>query len=325
MTLTTGPPNVARHQAFSVIIINYNTCGELYACLGSLVPEGPSHVVVVDNDSSDDSVEMVRSAYPWVELLVNERNVGYGAASNRAMAGCDTPYALLLNSDTRLESGALEALGGYLDQHPRAAIVGPRLVNPDGTLQATCYPFPRPFDTLVENSTYAVLLGRWIRRSVPGIRRLYWRTWPHDSARQVPWIKGAALAIRLDAFRAVGGFDESFFMYFEDADLCYRMKKAGWEVHFAPVATVAHVGGASTDKVRGDMAIQLVHSTHLFYRRHKSRWSVSIVNVMMKGLMLVRWVSGMLRLSFTSDAGKRSEIEKDMAVSYKILIGQERK
>ncbi len=124
--------------------------------------------------------------------------------------------------------------------------------------------FSTLLDTFLENSTVAVFLGRLIRRYIPGIRRLYWRTWPHDSARIVPWVKGAVLAIRREAFKAVGGFDESFFMYFEDADLCYRMKKAGWEIHFAPVTTIIHVGGASTDQVRTDMAVQLLHSTICF-------------------------------------------------------------
>jgi N-acetylglucosaminyl-diphospho-decaprenol L-rhamnosyltransferase len=267
---------------------------------------------------------MVRSKYPWVTLHANDTNLGYGAASNRAIAGCTTQYVLLLNSDTLLEPGALEALSHYLELHPRAAIVGPRLVNSDGTLQASCYPFPTPLDTFLENSICAIFLGRLIRRSVPGIRRLYWRTWPHDSAHIVPWVKGAALAIRLEAFNGVGGFDESFFMYFEDADLCYRMKKAGWEIHFAPVTTVVHLGGASTEQVRECMAVQQIHSTDLFYRRHSSRWSISVMTVIMKSLMLVRWIGGTFRLSFTHDASKRSAIEKGLTVSKEMLFGKRR-
>src|SRR5215204_3393022 len=112
----------------SVDIINHNTRGELQACLGSLEQGKAAKVVVVDNCSSDGSVEMVRSNFPWVTLWANRNNLGYGAAANQAIAGCRTPYVLLLNSDTCLQSGALEALGGYLDQHPRVALVGPRLV-----------------------------------------------------------------------------------------------------------------------------------------------------------------------------------------------------
>jgi GT2 family glycosyltransferase len=270
----------------SLVIVSYNTCRELGTCLASINRWAASQVVVVDNNSSDGSVEMVRSEFPWVTLCANQTNIGYGAAVNRAVKVCVSKYVLVLNSDTILQPGALEALSRYLDQHPRAAVVGPRLVNADGTLQASCYPFPAPHDTFLENSTCAIAVGRLIRRYVPGIRDLYLRTWPHNVARVVPWVKGAALAIRREAFDAIGGFDEAFFMYFEDADLCCRIQKAGWEVHFAPVTTVVHVGGASTDHVRADMAVQLLRSTDLFYQRHSARVSRTVMRLVMKSLVL---------------------------------------
>ena len=130
------------------------------------------------------------------------------------------------------------------------------------------------------------------------------------------------MAIRREAFNGVGGFDESFFMYCEDADLCYRMKKAGWEIHFAPVTTVVHVGGVSTEQVRKGMAVRLIQSTDLFYRRHSSRWSILVMRVILKSLMLVRFIDGTFRLSFTRDANKRSLIEKKIAVSRMILLGR---
>lgn len=321
MTLPAGHPYGTEADSIAVVIINYNTCQELQACLGSIKPEDASEVVVVDNNSSDGSVEMVRSKYPWVTLLANKTNVGYGAAANQAIANSTARYVVLLNSDTRLQPGSLKALSHYLDQHPRAAIVGPRLEGSDGTLQASCYPFPTPLDTFLENSTCAVFFGRLIRRYVPGIRGLYWRTWSHDSPRIVPWLKGAALAIRREVFNAVGGFDESFFMYFEDADLCCRMKNAGWQVHFAPVTTVVHVGGASTEQVRADMTAQLLHSTDLFYQRHSSRSSIAVMSVIVKSLMLAKWIGGTIRLAFTRDVKKCSAIAASIAASKKVLIG----
>lgn len=321
LTSGTGHPTAINKELLSVIIINYNTCQHLKACLDSIEQKAAKKVVVVDNHSSDGSVEMVRSAYPWVELQANEINVGYGAAANQAIAGCASQYVVLLNSDTILKPGALQALIRYCDQHPQAAIVGPRLVNSDGTVQASCYPFPTPLDTFLENSTCAVFLGRWVRRYIPGVRKLYLRTWPHDSVRIVPWIKGAAYAIRVEAFNEVNGFDESFFMYFEDADLCFRLKKAGWQVHFAPVTTVVHVGGASTEPSRAKMALQLLDSTYLLYQRHSSRWNFFFMNVIIKHLMLAKWVSGIIRLSSTRDADKRSAIEENIVVSHKMLFG----
>jgi len=203
----------------AVAIVNYNTREHLRACLATVQSEAPSETIVIDNASSDGSAEMVRAEYPWVTLHANQTNPGYGAAANQAIASCTAEYVLLLNSDTLLQAGALMALSSYLDLHPRAAIVGPRLVEPDGILQASCYPFPTPLNTFLENSTSAFLLGRLIRCHIPLLRNSYLRTWPHNAARVVPWLKGGALAIRRTAFDAVGGFDESYFMYFEDADL----------------------------------------------------------------------------------------------------------
>jgi len=320
MTVATRRPNDIETDSIAVVIINYNTCQELQACLESIKPEEAAHVFVVDNNSTDGSVEMVKSAYPRATLLSNQTNLGYGAAANQAIANCSDRYVLLLNSDTRLQPGALNFLSRYLDEHPEAAIVGPRLVDSDGTLQASCYPFPGPLDTFLENSTCAIFIGRLIRTYVPGIRWLYWRTWAHDSARIVPWVKGAALAIRREAFDAIGGFDESFFMYFEDADLCYRLKKSGWEIHFAPITTIVHVGGASTGQVRADMAVQLLHSTNLFYRRHRSRFSIGIATVILKGLMLAKWIGGSIRLPFARDAQRRSAIAHTIAASKRVFL-----
>ncbi|HJT22342.1 MAG TPA: glycosyltransferase family 2 protein [Nitrospira sp.] len=320
MTERASKPDDAARGSFAVIIINHNTRPELDACLSSLPRKDLSHVIVVDNDSIDGSAGMVTEKYPWVSLHANKTNVGYGAAANQAIAECTSEYLLLLNSDTRLQAGAIPSLGRYLGDHPRAAIVGPRLVNEDGTLQASCYSFPTPIDTILENSAIAVFLGQWIRNRIPGIRRLYWRTWPHDAARLVPWVKGAALAIRRKAFQEVGGFDISFFMYFEDADLCWRLRQAGWEIHFAPVTTVTHVGGASTAQVRSEMAVQLLQSTDLFYRRHRSRVTLVLMRIMVKMLILGKWLTGSLRLVFTHDVHRQQRLCEDRAAWQQALF-----
>src|SRR5438093_11267447 len=141
----------------AVAIVNHNTRDHLRECLATVQLEGPPELVVIDNASWDGSAEMVRAQYPSVTLRANKKNLGYGAAANQAFVSCAARYVLLLNSDTLLQPGALAALSGYLALHPRAAVVGPRLVDPDGTLQASCYPFPTPLDTFLENSATAIL------------------------------------------------------------------------------------------------------------------------------------------------------------------------
>jgi N-acetylglucosaminyl-diphospho-decaprenol L-rhamnosyltransferase len=307
-------------KPFAVAIVSYNTCERLRACLATVVAEAPSEIVVVDNASSDDSAAMVRNEYLNVVLQVNGTNVGYGAAANQAIARCRAEYVLLLNPDTLLRPGTLRALNRYLDQNPRAAIVGPRLLEADGKIQASCYPFPTPFDTLLENSAIAVFLGRRIRRYVPVLRNLYLRTWAHDRPRIVPWIKGAVLAIRRTAFDAVGGFDESYFMYFEDADLCYRLNAAGWQIHFTPEATVVHIGGVSTRQCRAEMSTRLLESTLLFYRKHASRLQCAAATFIIKALGLSKWLTGSVRLYLTRDPAKRSEIAAETAAWRNVLF-----
>jgi len=307
---------------FAVVIINYNTCELLRACLETVISEAPSEVIVVDNASSDDSVATVETEYPHVILQANRTNLGYGTAANQAMARCNAKYVLLLNADTLIRPRTLVELKRYLDHHPRAAIVGPRLEEPDGTLQASCYPFPTPLNTLLENSTIAVVLGRRIRRHVPFLRNLYLRTWPHACPRIVPWVKGAALAVRREAFEAVGGFDESFFMYFEDADLCYRLEQRGWEVHFTPTATVVHVGGASTVQCHAEMTVQLLASTLKFYQRHSSRIRYAEVITILKTMMLARWISGKVALYLTRDVSTRARLREEIAASQKVILGK---
>jgi len=247
----------------TVVIVSYNTCTHLQRCLETIPPHSLYTVVVVDNGSTDGSIEMVRQSYPHVTLMVLPENQGYGGASNQALLAATTPYALLLNSDTLLAPDTIPALIDYLEQHPQAAIVGPRLSNQDGTLQPSCYPFPTPWYLFLEESALWQV-AQWI----PLLKERYWRTWSHDRSRQVPWVLGAVLAMRCEAFQQVQGFDPAFFMYYEEVDLCYRLTQAQWQIHFAPVTEVMHVGGASTAAYRPAMLLTLYQSMVRYYRTH---------------------------------------------------------
>jgi GT2 family glycosyltransferase len=137
-------------------------------------------------------------------------------------------------------------------------------------------------------------------------------------------VKGAALAIRREAFEAVGGFDESFFMYFEDADLCYRLNAAGWQVHFAPVTTVRHVGGASTMQLRAEMAVQLFVNTIQFFQRHYSGIRLTELVLTMKSIVLARLIIDTVRFHITRDACKRAKIAEDVAAWQRALLRHQR-
>lgn len=261
-------------SAIAVAVVSYNTREHLRACLAKVFAESPIQVIVVDNGSSDGSGEMVAAEFPAAELHVDWSNRGYGAAANQAIARARAPYILLLNSDTIVQPGALDALSNYLDQHPSVGILAPRLLNPNGTLQRSCFPFPTPLLPFLGQRPLVRMLTR-----VPLLRDRHVTAWSHDQPRRVPWALGAALAVRRKAFDEVGGFDESFRMYFEETDLCYRLKVAGWETHFSPVTDVVHVGGASTSQYRAAMVAELFVSSLLFYEQHSSRLGLAVATV----------------------------------------------
>jgi GT2 family glycosyltransferase len=249
----------------SVAIVNFNAREYLGACLDSVMVEARGEVVVVDNASSDGSPEMVRARYPAVALRANTANVGYGAAANQAVQHCQGDYVLLLNADTTLTPGAMVALSAYMHRHPRAAVVGPLLRYPDGVPQRSYFAVPGTLGWFLENEP-AVWAIRWL----PLWRDRFLCFTPPIADRVVPWVHGAALLLRRTAFEAVGGFDESYFMYFEEVDLCLRLRALGYEIHFTPSAAVVHVGGVSTSQCRTAMLIAHFRSTERFYRRHYS-------------------------------------------------------
>ena len=299
-----------------IVVINFNTREHLRACLASIRTQPVGRVLVVDNASTDGSAGMVRREFPWVELRANAANPGYGTAANQALAECQASYSLLLNSDTRLKPGAIVALTAYLEAHPRAGVVGPRLLNPDGSPQPSCYSFPTPLHVLLEEST----LIRLIRR-LPGVREWLPRTAQRRGNGAVAWVLGAALALRVEAFRQVGGFDETFFLYAEEIDLSYRLRQAGWETHFAADASVIHTGGASSSQQRGDMLVQFYASLVHFYRRHYTRWQLTQLIWIMKSIVLARWLRDAARRRLDRERPSAPWLAEDVSAWRRILFG----
>lgn len=248
-----------------VVIVNYETPGLLDANLRSIVdPTSASvrEVIVVDNSATADDAERVVGKYPGVRLIRPQSNIGYGRAANEGIAAGIGEYALVLNADAHLHAGAVEALVGELDQHAQAGIVGPRLVDQHGRVQPSCARFPTPGRVLLHET------GLWkILRST----RFGDATRPFFDLSEpgaVPWVLGAALAIRRRDFDAVGGFDPGYFMYYEEVDLCRRLAARGALTRFTPAATVGHIGGASTAQEQAPMQREMFRSLARYVRRH---------------------------------------------------------
>jgi hypothetical protein len=251
-----------RMLKLSIIIVSWNTRDLLEACLASVFahpPEAAFEVWVVDNDSEDDSVAMARAQFPQVKLIENEENVGFAQANNQAMAQCQGEYVLLLNPDTEVKPGALTALTAFLDENPAAGAAGSRLLNPDGTLQPSCHPAPTLSREL------------WRLFHLDAIRpygRYNMHTWDTSQPREVDVLQGAALALRKNILDEIGYLDADYFMFSEEVDLCWRIQRAGWSLHWVPASRVVHYGGQSTQQVAEKMFLQLYLGKLKYFRKH---------------------------------------------------------
>lgn len=251
----------------SVIIVNWNTRELLRSCLESVIAQSgdmAAEIIVVDNASDDGSVEMIRSEFADVRLIVNDRNRGFAAANNQGIVASSGRYILLLNSDTIVLDGAIEkAVRAMPDD---AGVLGIRVLNQDGTVQPTCFMYPSPAN-MVLSSTYLYKL--FPRSRLFGRERMTW--WSRDNTRQVDVVTGCFMLVRRQAIDEVGLLDEQFFMYGEETDWCYRFRQAGWKVLFAPAGEIIHYGGASTRRTACRMWLQQKGSILLFIRKHRSR------------------------------------------------------
>ena len=240
----------------AAVIVNYKARDALLDCLASLRADGVRSIVVVDNDSADGSAEAVAAADPDVEFVAAGANLGYGTAANRGVARVDEPYVLVLNPDVIVEPGTIKALVAACERDRRLGAVGPRIDEPDGTR----YPSAREFPDLAVAAGHALFgyvapRNRWTRT----YRKL---DWDHSTGGEVDWISGSCFLARRAAYEAVKGFDERYFMYAEDVDLCWRLWQAGWRVAYEPAGRVVHRGAVSTDQAPYRMILE----------HHRSLW-----------------------------------------------------
>ncbi len=251
----------------SVVIVNWNTREILRDCLRTVYEQTKDvefEVIVVDNASADGSADMIRTVFPQVLLLVNSANRGFAAANNQGMAAARGRYVLLLNSDTLVLDGAIDKMVRFAEAHPEAAATACRVLNSDRTWQPTCFLFPSALNLLIA----ALYVNKLFPRSrLWGRERMTW--WDGLDARVVEVVAGCFILVRRDVIERVGVLDESYFMYGEEADWCYRFRKAGWNVLFTPAAQIVHLGGVSSAQAKGPMCLQLRASLLLFLRKHR--------------------------------------------------------
>jgi len=226
-------------MTLSIIYINYNTRGLLKQSLKRLFLISPAidyEVIVVDNNSSDESAEMVIERFPAVKLIRAGKNLGYAAGANLGIKNSAGKYVAIFNPDIFFTSGGLEAIVNYLDNNSSVGLVGPKLINADKSLQYSCYKFPKIFTPLLRRS----FLGG-TRFGKKKLDEYLLKDFDHHASREVDWLLGGAFLARKSALSEVGYFDERYFLYFEDTDLAQKLKAKGYRVVYLPSAKMIHL------------------------------------------------------------------------------------
>ncbi len=250
----------------SVIIVNYNTRELLVQLLESIMENVVTisyEIIVIDNGSQDGSVELLRSEYGNVHLIRNEENTGFSRANNQGSTLSTAKYLLLLNSDTIVSKGAVETMMDQLESDDKIGIVGPRLINCSGEVQKSCGVFP----TLLTEFFSRTFLDRLFPRHQI-VARYSMGAWDYSSTRKVEWVTGACMMMGKPTYDALSGFDENFYMFYEDVDLCFRITQMGYSVLYCVESAVTHIGGASWIEFREIPIEHKCRSALYFFSKH---------------------------------------------------------
>ena len=268
----------------SIVIVNWNTRDLLKRCVQSVyarVPPVSFEVIVIDNASEDHSANMVETSFPQAKLILSKSNLGFAAGNNLGLRRACGRYMMLLNSDAELTDGAVARMIAFMESHPDAGLIGPKLLSPDGTLQINGQRFPTFFREML-----GVLR---MPRFFPSLAKLGWGRGDFDSSAEVDALAGACMLVRKEAVDSVGLLDERFFMYFEDVDWCYRIKKAGWKIWYIGEVEVIH-GWAQSALIQGIVKSEsmLHRSRYLYFRKHHGPIQGALIGL----------VSGMVNVAF---------------------------
>ena len=285
--------------AFSVILVNYNAGNELYRSLQSVVDElhgVPWEGVVIDNNSTDSSADIALEFAQNFSLIRNNENIGFSRGVNQGLAATLAPLVLILNPDCRLIAGAITELKFELEEYQDCAITGPKILNPDGSVQGTARGDPNMWTGLFGRTTFLRRVLPWLPVSKRNVVAASTNRSNQPSVI-VDWISGACMLARRDALAAVGGFDERYFLYWEDADLCRRLRENGGAIRYVPVATVKHRVGRSSETAKV-LAIKSFHaSAYLYYTTYvarslfnPARWVAKVILYLRCQWQLVRYV-----------------------------------
>ncbi|MCO6453147.1 MAG: glycosyltransferase family 2 protein [Caldilineales bacterium] len=273
----------------SILIVSWNVRDLLLKCLAALPAAGGSErsyeIIVVDNASSDGTVQAVIQAFPEVHVIANKENRSFTSGNNQALAKARGDYLFLLNPDAEPDPGSIAELWRYLEANPGVGIAGPRLRYPDGSVQSS----RRRFPTLPVLFTESAVVQEYL----PGLslfRRYYLADQADDIPQTVDWIVGAAMFARRQVYEQIGGLDESFFMYSEELDWCRRAVEAGWQVGYVPAAGIVHYEGKSSEQVMASRHVRFFSSRVLYTRKYYGSFWAETLRLWLLAIFAFQWL-----------------------------------
>ncbi len=275
----------ANKMKLSIIIVSWNVKEELVNCLRSIEENRPCEqfeVIVVDNASTDDTTETVKRDFPEITLVSNSKNRGFAAANNQGIGKSQGRYLLFLNPDTIIHAGSLDVLVKFMDGNSNVGVCGPKLLNADGTTQPSARRFPT-----FRGALYRHTFLRFLRIFRNEYKKWLMKDFEHDRQMDVNQLMGSALMVRRSVIKDAGDMDESFFMYYEEVDLCCRIKKAGWRIVFVPEAAITHLGGQSAGQIPAKKRIMMLTSMLIFFRKHRGKFATGIFSCIFKPAVIL--------------------------------------
>ena len=277
----------------SIIIVNYNTADMLVRCLHSIRSQSFNNpeVIVVDNASQDNSLEVTQGSLPWVKVIANKQNLGFAKANNQALKISNGKYIYFLNPDTEVKEGAFDAIIEFMESNPEVGLAGTRIVNPDGSSQSS------------------------IERRYPGQR--YSRGELSGLNGDIAWVLGASMIVRRSVIRDIGGFDQRFFIYGEDLDLCLSVRRAGWTIGYISNAVAVHWGGASeNDTLPVELWKKKLDAEFLFYKKHYSKKTIRAIR--RANILQALW--RIFTLNLTLPFCKNKEFSQEKLDKYRLIF-----
>lgn len=278
----------------SVIVVNYNTADCLARCLNSVKSQSGvnAEVIVADNASRDGSQDLVRNEFPWVHLIANGENLGFAKANNQALKLCKGRYTYFLNPDTEVGPGTFRTMIDFMDSNAEVGLAGTKIVNPDGSLQPS------------------------VGRRYPGAK--YAKHELKGLPGDIACVLGASMVARRDLVSRLGGFDESFFLYGEDQDLCLRVRKAGFAIDYIPEAVVVHWGGQSEkNNLPQDVWKKKFEAELIFYDKHYTKRTIRAIR--RENLVLAHWRILSLRIALPFSRSRGTDLAK--LQKYRVILG----